>query len=410
MKDLIIGAASNYEFDKLRLWVSSARLCGFEGDIIIVATNINKKTIDQLSKRGVKVYLYGDKQPDGSYIKTSKTLSYVERFLYLQAALSELNLSDYRYIISTDTRDVLFQRNPSEWLENNLSSHKLVASSECINFEDEPFNSKNAQEALGPLYFKYIANKEVYNVGVLAGQAKEMKALIDLIWQLSSNSPIRVVDQAVFNMIVHSQLMSGFQTTRNNSDWAIQLGASEEAVKAGIGECGQKYGVSNHTLETYRKIYLDDQPKIEGNLVKTASGENYYIVHQYDRIPSLNSAINAFYEANERNIKYPSAIEPTIMSPESGAFITVCAAWSEQIIEAQQKALSMDKVSLGTKALKDIIGTNIIARILLPIAEFSCLIARKTKNENLGIKGTNLYNMAKELEQLDTQSSLKRIV
>ena len=45
-----------------------------------------------------------------------------------------LKNKDYRFVVSTDVRDVIFQRNPSEWLENHLenSPHSIVSASEAI--------------------------------------------------------------------------------------------------------------------------------------------------------------------------------------------------------------------------------------------------------------------------------------
>ena len=39
-KDLIIGGASNYNWDQLKYWVNSIKQTGFEGDIVLAATNM----------------------------------------------------------------------------------------------------------------------------------------------------------------------------------------------------------------------------------------------------------------------------------------------------------------------------------------------------------------------------------
>ena len=54
-KDIIIGGASNYSWDNLKYWINSIAKSGFDGDVILIATNIEKETIDILSKRGVKL-------------------------------------------------------------------------------------------------------------------------------------------------------------------------------------------------------------------------------------------------------------------------------------------------------------------------------------------------------------------
>jgi hypothetical protein len=52
-KDLIIGGASGYTWDQLKYWVNSIQLSGFAGDVVLVATNITKETIDKLTSKGV---------------------------------------------------------------------------------------------------------------------------------------------------------------------------------------------------------------------------------------------------------------------------------------------------------------------------------------------------------------------
>ena len=57
-KDLIIGAASNYTWNELKYWVNSIRASKFEGDVVIVGTNMTRETIDKLTSEGVVLQLY----------------------------------------------------------------------------------------------------------------------------------------------------------------------------------------------------------------------------------------------------------------------------------------------------------------------------------------------------------------
>ena len=49
--------------------------------------------------------------------------------------LKQLN-REYRYMITTDVRDVVFQHNPSDWLKKNLKKNILV-STENVLYEHE---------------------------------------------------------------------------------------------------------------------------------------------------------------------------------------------------------------------------------------------------------------------------------
>jgi hypothetical protein len=41
-------------------------------------------------------------------------------------------ISRVRYVITTDVKDVVFQLNPSEWLDENMQGAQLVAASEAV--------------------------------------------------------------------------------------------------------------------------------------------------------------------------------------------------------------------------------------------------------------------------------------
>jgi hypothetical protein len=291
-KDLIIGGTSNYTWDQLKYWINSIRMSGFEGDVALVATNITKETIDILTSKGVKLHLYGKRQPNGDFLSVSNNAPHVERFFYIMHYLMTTN-EKYRYVITTDTRDVIFQKNPSEWLEANLYRRHLVASSEGILYENEPWGNQNLLDAFGPFFHQHNKSLLIYNVGVVAGEMSYVRDLLAAIFHLSVNRPIKIVDQAVFNMIIN--LSPWYQNTffaKNDAAWAIQLGTTIEAVKAGKGDLGM---MLKNDATKYASIYEDTQPIFDGNLVKNSLGEEFSIVHQYDRVPALKLLIEQKY-------------------------------------------------------------------------------------------------------------------
>ena len=296
MKDLIIGFASNYEYDQLKYWVNSIKMSGFDGDVVIVSDNIKQKTIDALTAAGVELVVYGKRNIDGDFIAQQSIAPHVNRFFYLWNALNQTK-TNYRHVITTDTRDVIFQKNPSLWLDNGLLMHSLLASSEGLRYEDEPWGSKNLLETFGPFYHQLIKERLIYNVGVLAGDQDHIKGFLSLIFQLSINRPIPIVDQAVYNYLLGTEPFDKDTRFVDNADaWAIQLGTTRHAVESGAGDLGKMFSESP---DKYDVLYRDEQPTIEDGCVLTLSGTPFTVVHQYDRVPKLKTMIENFYGVND---------------------------------------------------------------------------------------------------------------
>jgi hypothetical protein len=294
--DLIIGGASGYTWDQLKYWVNSIRKSDFKGDVVIVGTDMTKETIDKLTENGVELSLFGEKQENGDVVAHKNGVPHVERFFYMWNALNQTK-TQYRYIITTDTRDVIFQRNPSHWLESYLTMHSMVCSSEGIRYKNEPWGNQNLYQAFGPYFHNMLKDEKIYNVGTIAGEARLMKSLFLLLFQLSINRPIPIVDQAVFNFLTTIHPFNTETYFAGNSDpWAIQLGTTIEAVKAGAGDLGKDVVNNPSKLIDYQMKYEDIQPniKVDGT-VQTKNGDLYTIVHQWDRVPDLKQKIEELY-------------------------------------------------------------------------------------------------------------------
>jgi hypothetical protein len=294
-KDLIIGGASNYTWDDLKYWVNSIKKSGFDGDVAIVGTNMSKETIEKLTQEGVLLSLYGKMQDDGSVVAHNNGAPHVERFFYMWNYLNSLDPKQYTHLITTDTRDVVFQTNPTDWLYDNCMGSFLVCSSEGLRYKNEPWGNKNLHDTFGPYFHNILKEKMIYNVGTIAGNFEFVRDLMLMIFQMSVNRPIPIVDQAVFNFLINFQPYNMDTLFTNNSDnWAIQLGTTVEAVKAGRGDLGV---IFNDDPSRYEALYEDNQPVINEDGTVTSMNENkkYVIVHQYDRVPHLKTKIEELY-------------------------------------------------------------------------------------------------------------------
>lgn len=298
-KDLIIGAASNYTWDHLKHWVNSIKKSGFTGDIVVVATNIKNETLEKLASEGVGLYLYGKKDENDNYVSHTNNAPHVERFFYLWNFLNTTK-EDYDLVVATDTRDVIFQINPTEWYDECIFNgyNALIASSEGIKFKDEPWNNQNLLETFGPFFHNLYKDSLIYNVGVLAGEKKYIQDLLLMIFQMSINRPIPVVDQAVYNFLLQQEPYRTFTKYVDNSDaWAAQLGVTEDAIKSGSGDIGKALTGDISKSILYQMLYQDKQPTLrEDGVVVNHDGKPFVIVHQYDRTHSWKDKIMKRYE------------------------------------------------------------------------------------------------------------------
>lgn len=285
-KDLIIGGASNYSWDDIKYWVNSIKATGFKGDIVVVASNVDTEFVDKLTSLGVQVSLYGTKNGD-RYESKSSLAPHVERFFWIWNHLRTV-ANNYRYVTVTDTRDVIFQKDPTYFLEEICIHKPLVVSSEGLRYKDEPWGYNNFGETFGPFFQKVFEEAEICNVGVIGGRLSYVRDLLLMIFQMSLNRPITIVDQAVFNFLLNTQpYMHENVLTTVNDDWAIQLGTTLEALNAGSGDIGK----NEEAKQKYETNFLGFQPVIDGAKVTNSAGETYTIVHQWDRIPALATEV-----------------------------------------------------------------------------------------------------------------------
>ena len=278
MKDLIVGCATNYDWSKLKYWVNSINRSGFEGDKVLILMNCDKDTVQKISDSGFSIIAF-NQDTEGNLKYESSMMVHVERFFHIYQLLKD-NL--YRYVITTDVKDVVFQQNPSVWLENNFTdSDDLIFSSESMKYKDEPWGNQNLLETFGPQIYEDFKNHTIFNVGVLAGRGYAMRDLMMNIFASCMHRPIKICDQSTFNFLIsqHPYLKTS-KYTKSEDGWACQLGTTADPSK----------------IEQFRPFLLEPSPKMVDDKVVTSTGIEYTIVHQYDRVPEWKKVIEAKYD------------------------------------------------------------------------------------------------------------------
>jgi hypothetical protein len=269
MKDLIIGCISNYHPEHIKPWVNSIIKSGFEGDKIIISFGVPEETITYLTQNGFEIYSF---EPNGRHIV-------IERFYALWGLMNELQ-DTYRYIITTDVKDVIFQYNPSQWLENNLHNKKILVSSECLTYSNEDWGNNNLKTSY-PQFYENNKNNVIYNAGTIAGDFNYMKDFFLHIFNLSLIGNDSQPDQAALNILIHTYPFKDHVLLANQENgWCCQLGTT----------------LDPKVQNKYLPLLLEPIPSYDDKgLVYNSKNELFCLVHQYDRVPELKKLITPTY-------------------------------------------------------------------------------------------------------------------
>lgn len=278
-KDIVIGAVGGYQWDQIDVWALSLVKSGFSGIGAVIVYDDNTTVIENLKSIGFQVITMPLR---GSVFN--------QRFFDFNEVMAG-SLSDLRYAIVTDVRDVYFQSDPTKWLEANLQSDKkFLAVSEGIKFKDEPWGADNVQSGYPALAHR-VMDKCVYNVGVLAGEAQSVSDLCLAVGMAAKSSGYGVADQSGYNILLD---MEPYKT-------AAQICPSEDGFACLAGTFADP-----SKIEAFRPNLLEPEPILSGDGVRTSRGLLYPIVHQYDRVPNWNSALRTML-----NEKLNANQEPT---------------------------------------------------------------------------------------------------
>ena len=284
-KDIILGSFTNYDWNKIQYWVNSINACGFTGDKGMIVYNADINTVKQLNDRGFKIMAFNQDPQTGNLFYNGQLIIVVERFIHLHNFMTELlKAEDYRYVIHTDVKDVVFQCNPSDWLEWNMPHDKsILASCESLRYEHEPWGHENVRNSFPWVYDK-MKSQPIWNCGVQAGRPQVMKDLWLNIYLLSLASQaatkVHNPDQAAYNVLLNMEPYKSItQFSMSEDGWACQAGTTIDPEK----------------IDGFKPHLLEAQPRWDGENATTSNGAKHMILHQYDRVPDWKTVVESRY-------------------------------------------------------------------------------------------------------------------
>ena len=206
--------------------------------------------------------------------------------LEFQRTVPISSVLEYRFVVTTDVKDVYFQLDPFDYIEKSMppgSTTKLIIASEGLRYKDEPWGDENLKQAYGSYVYEEFKNNTIYNVGTFGGVSEYVKDMVFNIFTNAINRPIPICDQAVFNVLIGTQPFKDICYPCD--DWACEAGTVADPTK----------------IDKFRPNLLCYEPVFEDGIVYTQNKSIFPIVHQYDRVPEWKNYYMEKYEQEDES-------------------------------------------------------------------------------------------------------------
>lgn len=264
-KKLIVGLAAHYTFDMLWPFLSTLRATGYAGDIVFFYANLSEYTVRKLHEWGVTLVSFSFSYPylPETLVQHNQWLDepalhnlniYCVRYLLVHSYLAE-HAGEYDQVLFTDTRDVIFQKDP--FLFDTRGALSFFLEREGLTIGKSSINAQWVVDGFGPEELERLKDKPIVCGGVILGSAEQIaqyaQRLLDTIIEKGVPTTIRGIDQSLcFYLAYEHQLSCPLELYPNTSGPVLTLGLEDHALRL-------------------------------GGYIYNQSGIVPYIVHQYDR-------------------------------------------------------------------------------------------------------------------------------
>ncbi len=259
MTDVVIGSVRGYGWPEMETFIASVELSGFAGDRIMFTEDVAPELLNKLRLLGWTV-MPTHTEPGQDY-GTARHIPVLE---FLRA-------TEYRYVVYCDVRDVVFQTDPTVWLEHNLEDTpwQLACASECLRICDQETNQGWIRSTFGEEILQKLMKENILCAGTIAGTHAAVSKLLSLFCELGREVSGWGFDQAFLNYLVRVPPMREITTVPRMREGFI---ATCSWFLSGP--------------ERFTGLYTDEVPVFdtESCLVRAPiTLKPFAIVHQYDR-------------------------------------------------------------------------------------------------------------------------------
>ena len=265
MKYTIVGCITKYSVKDIKPYVESIKQSGFQGDKIMLVYDVSGEVLNYLMENDWLI-------AQGQLYEHIILQRFRDMYALLQSSRTDV-------IIWTDVKDVIFQKDPTEWL-NKWMRRDILAFSECIRLKDDPWACVNSGTTF-PMEWEFGMKDQIsYCAGTIVGKRDSMRDLfIDIYrWSKTTANPEQLSDQAAFNILLRlDHYKHSVEFVDQERGFVTQLGT--------VWVNKDKLPITEPT-----PIYKDNG-KFYNN-----KGEEFTIVHQYDRDPCIKEKIKELYK------------------------------------------------------------------------------------------------------------------
>ena len=278
-KHLILGMAVGMKLAHLQPFFLSLEKAGYRGDVCLCVADLEPVTLEFLRARRVnlipfqKAYLKHKwsclatacklfmKPWQRRRFDEQMLLTYIHlhcaRHVYFRNYLAECG-SGYNLVMLADTRDILFQRDPFDF-EFPAGLSVFLEDTSCTIGHCRS-NSTWIREGYGKAVLGELSDKRIYCSGTIFGAPTVMLDYLEQVLQLyAARKPLRTIDQATENYILHKQPPKVWHAFDND----------------------------NGPVLTMAKMKPDQFRFNERGLLINPAGRVMNTLHQYDRHPEL---------------------------------------------------------------------------------------------------------------------------
>ena len=271
--DVVLSVIKDYNWQQVMPYAVSLSRSGFKGTKLMFVQNIGADARENLTRLGFKLIDFTTSDRERLFWTTR----YEPALQYML-----MNMDRHRYVIWADVRDLVFQSNPSVWLENNLRPHKLVAASECIHIKDEAINTGWVRQTYGEEGLTWLGEHEVCCGGTIAGNADVVYDFLGTVHDALLSTKVPIIDQSVVNYTLR---VSPFKDIARIPRMAEGWAATCSWFLSSEGD--------------FSRFWTDQSPvfdKQTGLVKDPQRGNPFPILHQYDRDWSWKVLIEEKYK------------------------------------------------------------------------------------------------------------------
>ena len=257
IKNLLIGAITNYDWNKVRVFFCSYKKVKFENcHCVMFLARMSQRAIKRIESCGVTVYSMPDKYLDIPIINSRWKI--YEDYL-------NVNPDKYNLVFTTDIRDSFFQLDVFKFYNSTKPFLGIAIEDGILT---ERINKNWLINAYGKDLYKTISNERIICSGTIWGTPDKFGEFCKAMWENVSSERLKglrlqIIDQAICNFIIyHDKMFNDCLIKSNNIDGFVMT----------IG------------LRKRQDIILDNNNNIlNGNRQVGA------VIHQYDRFRDLSN-------------------------------------------------------------------------------------------------------------------------